>query len=174
VKTEKVETAIDGGGERRESEDEEGGEEKLRFSRPEWFAAAGTAWLLGRERSRFFFFFFFFSGETFAYGVKEATKDQIRQGTAARPRQRGTASCGAETLPDGYRGRVLDDEASSVSAGEGGAGQLLTIRAGAFLAEPADPDSWTKRRNQFVCTDRAVLIHARDVNSLKPGAAPSS
>ncbi|MBD7917093.1 ABC transporter ATP-binding protein [Cellulomonas sp. Sa3CUA2] len=65
--------------------------------------------------------------ENIAYGVDEATHDQIVEAAVATHVDRFV-----RTLPDGYD-TVLDDEGGSVSAGEK---QLLTI-ARAFLADPA-------------------------------------
>jgi ATP-binding cassette subfamily B multidrug efflux pump len=65
--------------------------------------------------------------ENIAYGVPEATQDQIVEAARATYVDRFV-----RTLPDGYE-TVLDDEGASVSAGEK---QLITI-ARAFLVEPA-------------------------------------
>jgi ATP-binding cassette, subfamily B, multidrug efflux pump len=65
--------------------------------------------------------------DNIAYGNLEATDDQIRAAAKAAYVDRFVHS-----LPDGYD-TVLDDEGTSVSAGEK---QLLTI-ARAFLADPA-------------------------------------
>ena len=65
--------------------------------------------------------------ENIAYGVDEATQEQIVEAAVATHVDRFV-----RTLPDGYD-TVLDDEGGAVSAGEK---QLLTI-ARAFLADPA-------------------------------------
>ena len=65
--------------------------------------------------------------ENIAYGVDNATQDEIVAAAKATHVDRFI-----RTLPDGYD-TVLDDDASSVSAGER---QLLTI-ARAFLADPS-------------------------------------
>lgn len=65
--------------------------------------------------------------ENIAYGNPDATEEQLQQAARATHVDRFV-----RTLPDGYD-TILDDEGTSVSAGEK---QLLTI-ARAFLADPA-------------------------------------
>jgi ATP-binding cassette subfamily B protein len=94
--------------------------------------------------------------ENIAYGVPEATRDQIVRAAQATHVDRFV-----RTLPDGYE-TVLDDEASSVSAGER---QLITI-ARAFLAEPAI--LILDEATSSVDTRTEVLIQ-RAMNSLRQG-----
>jgi ATP-binding cassette subfamily B protein len=94
--------------------------------------------------------------ENIAYGVPEATQDQIVRAAQATHVDRFV-----RTLPDGYE-TVLDDEASSVSAGER---QLITI-ARAFLAEPAI--LILDEATSSVDTRTEVLIQ-RAMNSLRQG-----
>jgi len=94
--------------------------------------------------------------ENIAYGVPEATRDQIVRAARATHVDRFV-----RTLPDGYE-TVLDDEASSVSAGER---QLITI-ARAFLAEPAI--LILDEATSSVDTRTEVLIQ-RAMNSLRQG-----
>ncbi|HWG27782.1 ABC transporter ATP-binding protein [Actinospica sp.] len=94
--------------------------------------------------------------ENIAYGVPAATQDQIVRAAQATHVDRFV-----RTLPDGYE-TVLDDEASSVSAGER---QLITI-ARAFLAEPAI--LILDEATSSVDTRTEVLIQ-RAMNSLRQG-----
>ena len=94
--------------------------------------------------------------ENIAYGVPEATQDQIVRAAEATHVDRFV-----RTLPGGYE-TVLDDEASSVSAGER---QLITI-ARAFLAEPAI--LILDEATSSVDTRTEVLIQ-RAMNSLRQG-----
>ncbi|KJY42923.1 multidrug ABC transporter ATP-binding protein [Streptomyces sp. NRRL B-1568] len=94
--------------------------------------------------------------ENIAYGCPEATREEIE--AAAR------ATCVdrfVRTLPDGYD-TVLDDESSSVSAGEK---QLITI-ARAFLTRPAI--LVLDEATSSVDTRTEVLIQ-RALNSLRAG-----
>jgi ATP-binding cassette subfamily B protein len=94
--------------------------------------------------------------DNIAYGVPSATQDQIVRAAEATHVDRFV-----RTLPDGYE-TVLDDEASSVSAGER---QLITI-ARAFLAEPAI--LILDEATSSVDTRTEVLIQ-RAMNSLRQG-----
>jgi ATP-binding cassette subfamily B protein len=94
--------------------------------------------------------------ENIAYGVPTATEEQIVRAAQATHVDRFV-----RTLPDGYD-TVLDDEASSVSAGER---QLITI-ARAFLAEPAI--LILDEATSSVDTRTEVLIQ-RAMNSLRQG-----
>jgi ATP-binding cassette subfamily B protein len=94
--------------------------------------------------------------DNISYGVPDATRDQIVQAAQATHVDRFV-----RTLPDGYE-TVLDDEASSVSAGER---QLITI-ARAFLAEPAI--LILDEATSSVDTRTEVLIQ-RAMNSLRQG-----
>ena len=94
--------------------------------------------------------------DNISYGVPEATRDQIVRAAQATHVDRFV-----RTLPDGYE-TVLDDEASSVSAGER---QLITI-ARAFLAEPAI--LILDEATSSVDTRTEVLIQ-RAMNSLRQG-----
>jgi ATP-binding cassette, subfamily B, multidrug efflux pump len=94
--------------------------------------------------------------ENISYGVPTATEDQVVQAAQATHVDRFV-----RTLPDGYE-TVLDDEASSVSAGER---QLITI-ARAFLAEPAI--LILDEATSSVDTRTEVLIQ-RAMNSLRQG-----
>ena len=94
--------------------------------------------------------------ENIAYGVPAATEDQIVRAAQATHVDRFV-----RTLPEGYE-TVLDDEASSVSAGER---QLITI-ARAFLAEPAI--LILDEATSSVDTRTEVLIQ-RAMNSLRQG-----
>jgi ATP-binding cassette, subfamily B, multidrug efflux pump len=94
--------------------------------------------------------------DNIAYGVPEATQEQIVRAAQATHVDRFV-----RTLPDGYE-TVLDDEASSVSAGER---QLITI-ARAFLAEPAI--LILDEATSSVDTRTEVLIQ-RAMNSLRQG-----
>jgi ATP-binding cassette subfamily B protein len=94
--------------------------------------------------------------ENISYGVPSATEAQIVAAAQATHVDRFV-----RTLPDGYD-TVLDDEASSVSAGER---QLITI-ARAFLAEPAI--LILDEATSSVDTRTEVLIQ-RAMNSLRQG-----
>jgi ATP-binding cassette subfamily B multidrug efflux pump len=94
--------------------------------------------------------------DNIAYGVPSATREQIVRAAQATHVDRFV-----RTLPDGYE-TVLDDEASSVSAGER---QLITI-ARAFLAEPAI--LILDEATSSVDTRTEVLIQ-RAMNSLRQG-----
>ena len=94
--------------------------------------------------------------DNIAYGVPSATHEQIVRAAQATHVDRFV-----RTLPDGYE-TVLDDEASSVSAGER---QLITI-ARAFLAEPAI--LILDEATSSVDTRTEVLIQ-RAMNSLRQG-----
>jgi ATP-binding cassette, subfamily B, multidrug efflux pump len=94
--------------------------------------------------------------DNISYGVPAATPEQIVRAAEATHVDRFV-----RTLPDGYE-TVLDDEASSVSAGER---QLITI-ARAFLAEPAI--LILDEATSSVDTRTEVLIQ-RAMNSLRQG-----
>jgi ATP-binding cassette subfamily B multidrug efflux pump len=94
--------------------------------------------------------------ENISYGRPDATEEQIVAAAQATHVDRFV-----RTLPDGYE-TVLDDEASSVSAGEK---QLITI-ARAFLAEPAI--LILDEATSSVDTRTEVLIQ-RAMNSLRRG-----
>ena len=94
--------------------------------------------------------------DNISYGVPNATQEQIVRAAKATHVDRFV-----RTLPDGYD-TVLDDEASSVSAGER---QLITI-ARAFLAEPAI--LILDEATSSVDTRTEVLIQ-RAMNSLRQG-----
>jgi ATP-binding cassette subfamily B multidrug efflux pump len=94
--------------------------------------------------------------DNIAYGVPAATHEQIVRAAEATHVDRFV-----RTLPEGYD-TVLDDEASSVSAGER---QLITI-ARAFLAEPAI--LILDEATSSVDTRTEVLIQ-RAMNSLRQG-----
>lgn len=94
--------------------------------------------------------------ENISYGRPDATEEQIVAAAQATHVDRFV-----RTLPDGYD-TVLDDEASSVSAGEK---QLITI-ARAFLAEPAI--LILDEATSSVDTRTEVLIQ-RAMNSLRRG-----
>jgi ATP-binding cassette subfamily B protein len=94
--------------------------------------------------------------DNISYGVPAATQEQIVRAAEATHVDRFV-----RTLPDGYE-TVLDDEASSVSAGER---QLITI-ARAFLAEPAI--LILDEATSSVDTRTEVLIQ-RAMNSLRQG-----
>jgi ATP-binding cassette subfamily B protein len=94
--------------------------------------------------------------DNISYGVPDATEERIVQAAQATHVDRFV-----RTLPDGYD-TVLDDEASSVSAGER---QLITI-ARAFLAEPAI--LILDEATSSVDTRTEVLIQ-RAMNSLRQG-----
>ena len=94
--------------------------------------------------------------ENIAYGVPDASIERIVAAAQATHVDRFV-----RTLPEGYE-TVLDDEASSVSAGER---QLITI-ARAFLAEPAI--LILDEATSSVDTRTEVLIQ-RAMNSLREG-----